>query len=117
MKAGMFPSLLCLLILSTPACSPYYGKASPRVETWSGEPEKVAGRSPLTTAPAAPSQAASPSWKGLTVGLTSREEVERRFGHGTPLRGERPYRVDGISSLIAYAPNNLVQSLRISPPV
>ena len=57
------------------------------------------------------------TWKDITIGKTTRQEVVERYGVGKSSTDRVLYAVDSIPALISFDEDNTVQSVRITPPV
>ena len=113
-------TLVGLLFLSLYGCgSSYYGRVQPQIETWNvtqASPPALDSRATQIHAPDRPLTQVV-KWKDITVEQTSRGEVEDHYGKGTSTGGGFLYKVDSIPVFISFREGDVVQSVRISPPV
>ncbi len=118
MRSGSY--LVLMLFLLLPACGPsFYGQVQPKAETW-----EVTHKRPPATPPIA-KQVSSPvqpslqtvTWKDITIGKTTRQEVVERYGMGEASQSGILHSIDSIPASISFGEENIVQSVRITPPV
>lgn len=110
-------ALLTALFVILPGCTSFYGQAKPKVETWEvSQPPSPSSGPDHASAPAA-SKEQGVAWKGISVGKTTQQEVEERFGEGKASHGHFLYDVDATSVAIAYSNNQTVQSIAVTPAV
>ncbi|MBI3246536.1 MAG: M48 family metalloprotease [Deltaproteobacteria bacterium] len=114
-------TITALLFLVFQGCgSSFYGQAQPKIETWgtttSSTSPSVAQSEQSASLPSTTSSLAS-GWKEIFVGKTTRQEIEARFGQGKSSKGRLLYQVDAIPTLITYSDDNVVRSIRVTPPV
>ena len=108
--------LVLILLLLLPACGPsFYGQVQPKTETW-----QVTHKGPPAT-PKKVKQKTSPpqvvTWKDITIERTSRAEIKERYGSGESSTDRVLYQIDSIPASISFGEDNMVQSVRITPPV
>ncbi len=114
-------AIAALLLMIPQGCgSSFYGQAQPKIETW--EVTTPSPSSSLTKENQPPPSSLSPSqqvatWKEISVGKTTRQEVEARFGEGKLTKGRFLYRVETIPASITYGEDNTVRSIRVTPSV
>ncbi len=113
-------SLVLMLFLVVPACGPsFYGQVQPKTEMWQvthtsppATPKKTKQKASLAQSPL---QAVT--WKDITIERTLREEIEERYGAGESSGRRVLYQIGSIPASILFGEDNIVQSVRITPPI
>ena len=109
-----------LAFLSSACGSPaYYGQVRPKTETWQvtqtsppATPKKTEQKASLAQSPLQ-----VVTWKDITIEQTRRDKIEERYGTGESSTDRVLYQIGSIPASIAFDEDNIVQSVRIMPPV